>query len=260
MPRRRFSRPPTIGAGSRAPTKKTNNELPTLVQKFKNTYVFERGVLERFRSGEDVIYKPAPSLDGKSQWDTPEEKTNIVSVWENSYRKLDKVQDYVDPSHYVRILFYVLRGSSIAIPTVAQLATPKMLELIGEFIQDRRLDIRQQFVSESQRAQSSIRIKQKGSGYPLGLSVYYAIVDTRLGLSPLFCYCLAVETAKQLRAVGVEVENCEKLDRLAKQFELYAVMDYTLFPDDYDEVWGSVIPANFRVAACSLIEAVIEQQ
>jgi hypothetical protein len=259
MPRRRFSRPPTVGAGSRASTKPVRGQLPPLVQKFKATYVFERCMLERFRGDKDGPYRPAPSLDGKSRWDTPEEKTSIVSVWETSYRKLERAQDFVDPTKYVRILFYMLRGSAVATPTVAQVATPKILEMVGELLQDRRLDIRQQFVSESQRAQSSICINQKGAGYPLGLSVYYAIVDTRLGLSPLFSYCLAVETATRLRVSGVESENCEKLDRLAKQFELYAAMDYTLFPEDYNEVWGSVIPSNFRVAACTLLEAAVGQ-
>jgi len=58
---------------------------------------------------------------------------------------------------------------------------------------------------------------------------------------------------------GFEGEDCNRLERLAKQFELLAAMDYTLFPDDYDSVWGSVIPSNFRVVACSLLDNAIEQ-
>jgi hypothetical protein len=234
--------------------------LPQDVQRFKNTYVFERGVLQRFREGADASdYKPSPSLDGKSRWTTAEERTNIVSAWESSYAKLNKAQNFTDPCKFVRILFYILRGSSIAIPTVVQVSAPNMLELIGEFLQDKGLSIREQFVSESQRAQSSIRISQKGTGHPLSLAVYYAIVDSRLGLSPLFRYCLATETVRKLKLSGGEGEDCERLERLAKQSELLAAMDYTLFPDDYDSVWGSVIPSDFRVVACSLLDAAIEQ-
>ena len=259
MTRRRFSKQPKIGAESRAPTKTIRGQLPHDVQKLKNTYVFERRVLEQFRSGIKATYKPSPALDGKSSFDTPEEKSKLVSAWEQAYRKLSKSQDS-EPPQYVRILFYILRGSSVSIPTVSQLASPNMLEMVNDFLPNRVLTTRQQFVAESQRAQSAIRLNQKGAGYPLGLSVYYAIVDSRLGLSPLFRYCLAAETTKQLRARKVEGEHCEKLDRLAKQFELFAAMDYTLFPDTYDEVWGSVIPLPLRVAAYDLLEAALAEQ
>ena len=178
MARRRFSKAPTIGTGSRASNKAVRGELPHDVQRFKNTYVFERSVLQRFREGADTSsYKPSPSLDGKSRWDTAEERTSIVSAWESAHAKLRRAQDFTDPCKFVRILFYILRGSSIAIPTVAQVAAPHMLELIGEFLQDKGLSIREQFVSESQRAEASIRISQRGAGHPLSLSVYYALVD-----------------------------------------------------------------------------------
>lgn len=259
MPRRRFSRPPQVGAGSRAPSKTVKGKLPPQVEMFKKTYIFERRVLERSRSGKEVTYNPSPSLDGKSRWDTPEERRSIVSAWEKAYRKLEAAQDYTDPTRYVRILFRILRGSAVTIPTVAQLASPKMLELVGEFLQDYVLDLRQQFVAESQRAESTIRLNQKGAGYPLGLSVYYALVDPKVGLSPLFKFCLATETANILKSKNVESENCERLLRLAKQFELLAAMDYTIFPDAYDEVWGDSLPSQFRVAACSLLETAIKQ-
>jgi hypothetical protein len=140
MARRRFSVAPKIGTGSRASKRTIRGELPADVQKFKNTYVFERGVLQRFREGVDASgYSPSPSLDGKSRWNTAEEKTNIVSAWESAYAKLNKAQKFTDPCKFVRILFHILRGSSVSIPTVSQLSTPNMLELVGEFLQDKGL-------------------------------------------------------------------------------------------------------------------------
>lgn len=259
MARRRFSRAPTVGTGSRASDRNVRGELPVEVQRFKATYVLERRVLQRFREGADAPpYTPSPTLNGRSRWDTAEERTSSVSAWEKAYRKLERSPYPVDPCRAVRILFYILRGSSIAIPTVAQLATPNMLELVREYIQDKGWSIREQFVLESKRAESAIRINQRGAGHALGLSVYYALVDSRLGLSPLFRYCLAMETAKKLKLSGYDGEDCNRLEKVAKQSELLAAMDYTLFPDDYDVVWGSVIPSNFRVVACSLLDEALE--
>ena len=259
MARRRFSKPPTLGSKSRAPNKAVAGQLSSKLQEFKDTYIFERRMLERFRNGDSPLYTPSPSLDGKSIWDTPEEKKNATSVWGSTYNKVKELKGNIDPCHYLRILFHILRGSTISIPTVAQVASPKMLELIDDFMKSRKLELRQQFVAQNQRAQSAIRINQKGAGYPLSLSVYYAIVDNRLGLSPLFQYCLATETVKQIKASGTDGDDCDKLERLAKKFEMFAVMDYTLFPDEYDEVWGTVIPVGFRANACNLIKAAIGQ-
>jgi len=217
-------------------------------------------VLERFRGGREATYNPSPSLDGRSKWDTPEERRNTVSAWEKAYRKLESGQNYTDPIQFVRILFKILRGSSVAVPTVAQLATTNMLKLVGEFLPDYVLDLRQQFVAESQRAKAEIRLNRKGAGYPLGLSVYYALVDSKVGLSPLYKYCLATETAKILKSGKNDDEDCQRLLRLAKQFKLLAAMDYTLFPDAYDEIWGAAIPSQFRTEACRLLEFAIEQQ
>jgi len=229
------------------------------VQEFKDTYVYERRVLERFRLGPGKKYKPSPRLDGKSRWDTPEETRALKNQWDISYKKLTKVQEYTNPTHYVRILFRILRGSAFSIPTLNQLATGKMMELVGVYLEEHLLYVRQDFVAESERAQSAITVNHRGSGFTIPLAVYYTIVDDRLELSPLFKYCLAVSTVKQIKAEGANDEYCERLTNLAKRYELLAAMDYTLFPEDYDYVWGSVIPESFRVAACNLIKAAVRQ-
>lgn len=255
MRRRRFSRPPKVGSSARAPTKAPQGELCPAELQFKQTYVFERSFLEQFRGGKK--YRPSPSYDGKSKWDTPEEKP-LQNAWAATWDKVRKKSGR-DPVAYVRILFKILRGSSIAIPTLTQLAAPKMLLLVEEYLQDRVRDVREQFVAEGQRAKIAITIGQRGAGYPMALAVYYAITDERNGLSPLFKYCLAVGTAKTCWSTDQDDPHCAKLDRLAGEWEFYAAMDYSLFPDDYDEVWGSTIPASFRVAAENLINAAVTQ-
>ena len=252
---RRFSKQPAPKASAKpvAAGFYSSTGMPSNVSKFKSTYVFERRMLEKFRSGKEAEYNPSPSLDGVSRWDTPEEKQK-ENAWIKEFKRLEgKIN--MEPSTYVRMLFKVLRGSSIAIPTVGQLASSNMRELVASFIQDCMLELRQQFVAESQRAEASIRTYNKGAGYPVSLSVYYAILDSKTGLSPLYKYCLAKETARTYEGD----KHAEKLLKLAKEYELLAAMDYMLYPDKYDEVWGSVIPSNFRVAACKLLDSAMER-
>ena len=252
---RRFSKQPTVSSNSTAPVVSNNDSgLSPEVQLFKNTYVFERRVLEKYRTGKEEKYKPSSSYDGVSKWNTPEVK-KPKNAWEEKFKAVQS-KSGLEPSAYLRILFKVLRGSSIAIPTVTQLASSQMVELVSDFLGDHFKDLRSQFVAESQRAQQAVRTYNQGAGYSLGLSVYYAILDAKTGLSPLFKYCLATETSKR---INQEDPVSGKLFDLAKEYELLAAMDYTLFPKQYDEVWGEVIPEGFRVAACKMLNLAMER-
>jgi hypothetical protein len=225
-----------------------------MVQVFKNTYVQERRVLERFRNGPTTTpYTPAASLDGGTSTDSPEEKPR-KNAWVEAYNKIKNNQNFTDPVHYVRILFRILRGSSLAIPFVNQLATPVLLEMVNNHFVFRHRELRSEFLSESQRARTAVLLNQKGSGHPLPVAVYCAIVDPRLELSPLFKYCLAVSTSEYCKKNGINDSNCKRLEQLAKQFEFLAALDYVTFADLYDKVWGASIPESFRVAAKSLLD------
>lgn len=258
--KRRFSRPPQVGSKSRAPQNSAPGELSTEVQSFKDTFIFERRALEQFRTGTPSNYKPALSYDGKSRWDTPEEKPVMVNAWKKQFNALKSNPDVPEPRLYVRILFRILRESSLAMPTPSQLTSPNMLMLVSEFLQDIVTKIRQQFVAESQRAEKAIRVNEKGAGYPFDLAVYYAIVDSRVGLSPLYKYCLATAACKQLMLKQSDARDSVKLKSLAKEYELMAAMDYCCFPQLYNEVWGEVIPEAFRVAACGYVDSAISKQ
>jgi len=253
MARRRFSKPPSIGKSSRASTKVPSGDLTLSELMFKKTYVFERSFLQQYRGGDK--YSPSPSYDGKSRWDTPEEKLT-PNGWVKSYKEVES-KTGMPPSLYVRILFKVLRGSSVYTPTPAQLASPKMLELVQRYLFKLLRHLREQFVAEAQRAQTAITIQERGAGHRRPLAVYYALTDNRVGLSPLFKYCLAHETARA--CVNCDAKDVERLNRVASKWKFDAAMDYSLFPDKYDEVWGSTIPESFRVAVSGLIDGAIEQ-
>lgn len=259
MVRRKFSLPPKVSSNSKASVKLRPGEVPSEVTEFKNTYVHERSILERFRTGNKQEYVPATSLDGHSLWNTPETK-QLKNVWHEEYQRVAKLQQLTTPAHYVRILFRILRGSSLSIPTPRQLSNSQMLGLVVEYIQDQVDHIREQFVAESKRATVAIRINQRGAGYSMALSVYYALVDSRLELSPLFKYCLATGTVDQIgNGTGVDNTCCDKLSNLAKRNELLAAMDYTLFPSHYDQVWGTAIPSAFRIAAHDVLRSALNK-
>lgn len=253
MVRRRFSRPPSIGGSSRAPTKPVAGELSLAELMFKKTYVFERSFLQQFRGGE--AYKPSARYDGKSRFDTPEEKPTS-NGWVKAYKQIE-AKAGMPPSMYVRILFKVLRGSSVFTPTPAQLTSPQMLELVHNFIPGVLRNLREQFVAEAQRAKTAITIQERGAGHRRPLAVYYALTDNRVGLSPLFKYCMAFKTADACPVC--EEGDAERLIRLANNWKFDAAMDYSLFPDKYDEVWGDTIPKSFRVAVTDLIDSAIQQ-
>ena len=91
MATRRFSRSPQVSNQSRPAHRVELNSLPSEIQEFKQTYISERRVLERFRLGAVTLYEPAPSLDGKSKFDSPEERTmglELPKVDSNSKRCL----------------------------------------------------------------------------------------------------------------------------------------------------------------------------
>ena len=255
--RRRYSKPPQVGSKARAPSVPAPGEVSSELKKFRDTYTFERRFLEQYRSGKPSSYNP-PKVGG-SKWAGPEEPKTKGNTWEKAYLKLKNHPDVPDPCLYVRILFRILRESSLATPQVQQLVSPNMLRLVADFLQDVVIRMRQQFVAESQRAEIAIRVNEKGAGYPFGLAVYYAIVDSRVGLSPLYKYCLASEACQQLAAKKSDTRYSVTLKSLAKEYELTAAMDYCCFPKLYDEVWGNVIPSKFRVAACGYVDSAIKQ-
>lgn len=256
MTNNRFRPQPQFGQNARAPAVDSDKSA---VVEFKNTYVQERRILERLRGGSRAAeYKPAASLDGASNLLSPE-ASKTSNAWLEAYKKLKALQSFATPAQYVRILFSILRGSSLAVPTVRQLTTPLFLELVSEHLSRKEEEMRNEYVAETQRAKSAILINQKGVGYPLPLAVYYALVDRNVELSPLLKYCLAFTTAQQHNAKGVYSSYCEKLIKLAKQYEFMAALDYAVFPDLYDTVWGNAIPDNLRVTADSLKGSAVEQ-
>jgi hypothetical protein len=251
---RNFRRQPIPGLYSKPGQRslRGSHQLTPEIQGFKNTYILERRVLEQFRHGGVSHYTPSPNFDGLKQFNTPEEPER-QNAWIKAYAKIQSAQS-IAPAYYLRLLFRVLRGSALTVPTVQQLASSVWFDLVREHVNASKTELRQQYIAESQRARSAVVRLQKGAGHTLSLSVYYAIADDRLELSPLFRYCLAISTSEKIQATDKNDLHCAKLEKLGERYKFLAAMDYTLFPDLYDEAGGSVIPPGFRAAANRLLE------
>lgn len=218
-------------------------EIPDKVKEFKATYVLERRILEGIR-GKLVPYVPSPSLDGEKAA-TIEDKDK-PNVWVKMYIKLERMSSAgLQPSAYLRVLFSALRGTSVAIPWLPQVASNDMLEIVYDYVADIDVIIKNQLMMDGARAKSSIRIGTLGYKQTMAHAVCLAVLDRTLGLSPLFCYCLLYSTAAALREGGDRSIDRDRLERLIGVFSIQASLEYSLFPEKYDKIWANEIPADF---------------
>jgi hypothetical protein len=241
-----------IGASARRVSASFDSGLSEAVLHFKQTYVLERTVLDRFRDAQASAYRPSSRLDGEDYIDSPEVK-KPKNEWKRAYDKVTELKLQLTPAQFVRIVFRLLRGSSEAAPMITQLATPKWSERVSAYLKTLEITLREDFLAESQRVTSKIRFEQKVGSCSLPLAVYCALVDTRADLSALFKFCMATTTIAAVRENNENDKYCKALEDLAKNLQLLAAMEYTLFPKQYDSVWGKMIPNDFRVAAPKIV-------
>lgn len=258
----KFSETPRPSIKSRVRPASDRDGLTADVRIFKATYIHERRVLETSR-GEPRLYVPAKSLDGIAKSNSIEDK-KPKNAWIETYNKLVSQQLLKElklkPETYVRILFQFLQGTSVATPTLQRLASSDMQVIVADGMADRKPRMQGLLFAQGGRCKSDIIVNTRGYGYSLALSVYYAILDDRLGLSSLFCYCIAKSTAADLpRNTEANCRDGERLEQLAIRLELPAAMEYTLFPDMYDEIWGDVIPEAFKRRAVELLRVELDR-
>lgn len=247
-----FSRTPQVGEKSRVSGKAAKSQLSPEIEVFRSAYVFERRLLERFRDADCPLYSPAAKYDGVVIYDTPEEPVP-VNQWQQSYLKISSLPLKLSPVRYLQFLFYALRNSSLAIPTVTQLAAKSSFDLVADLSRDVELTIRAQYIGEAQRAARDLRIAGGSTNQTSARAVLSLLLDGRLEFSPLFRYCLAWHTiqrvyAKKAEQSATELKFCDRLIEHATACEFLAVHDYLLFQSIYDQIWSGVIPDQLNVA------------
>lgn len=232
------------------------NELTPDVRKFKGAYVLERRTLERIRHGEGQNYRPSGVLDGRPKY-VSMERPLPKNQWNAMYVKLRNTQPIV-PWQYVRLLFAAIRPTDYPIPQVMQLASEANREIIVKYLTGIEETLRVQFAAEYQRAHTKITyLGRGGSGYSFARAVYYALVDQDLGLSAMFRYALAASAVSTIRTQNSgdaeQMKIANKLEMLGRDAETLAALDYAVFPDLYDDIWGKHLPDRLRLVAPDIL-------
>ncbi len=261
----RYSASPTPPAGARRKELLIDSrELPPEIAWFKALYIYSRRTVESLQSSvtqRERQYQSSPTWDGGTRSGSLEEKPK-KNQWVEVYRKLQPLLSLhnLTPSAYLRMLFWLLRPGATAIPTPQQLPSPLYLEKVFKAMEDWTLELQSNFSGETQRAQRALQFELKANGAKtLSCAVYRVIITRTLGLSALFCYCMACTTVKATEAQGEEDPSRRQLVELLPQLLPHAAEEYSVCPKVYDAIWGDVIPADFRTAAVQLVQAAIKQ-
>lgn len=251
--------PNVVGSGPKAGARSRSIEsMPPAIQEFRATYVYFRRQAEAMQSaGGSHRYAPAASLDGLPRSQSVEDRPP-KNAWVAAYNSLQAADlGGLTPTAYVRMLFHTLRGSSVALPTVHQLTAKSFIELVLESAREFRRELQERFVSTEQRFRNAVHGLAYGQRVSLPVAMYYTIMDPRTGLSSLFCYCSLRAALKGATEAERRTEDYLRLARLADQLVAEAADEYSLAPDIYDEVWGTVIPDGFRVMALPLTQKAV---
>lgn len=229
----------------------------------KIAYTVYRNVYQQQMEPGTADYVPAQSLSGAAKGLSIEDKipSNTWVDLVDKYACMSMPRD-LSVDKYVCLLFWLLRGRGIAIPTPRQLFSESYVGLVMEFWKDKEKLISLDFTSQVKRLQNDIIIGTNGEGISYVHSVYRTIVDKSKSYTALFRYAVARGTISSVSSSALRVGDTkyiELIDKLARKYQILASLEYTLFPDLIEKVWGKVLPTNFRADAEADLASVIRR-
>jgi len=208
---------------------------PLAAWRVKAVYTQERSRWETLKAGEPVRYRPPAAYDGRPAV-TVEGELELErlrsSVWQ-------RVVDWcaarrVPAEAYVRYCFRCVPLRWSKAPEPAQLLTDRWLARWQEGKHRRREEARLELEIQKRTARTQLLVRQKVHGQtPERATLWVCVNGGALGLSPLFCYCLAL-------AVGGA-----ELRRVARELRPRAVLQFEAARPAYRKAWASVLPAGF---------------
>lgn len=137
----------------------------------------------------------------------------------------------ISPGNYLAVVFRRVQNG-VETPRFDRLATPKYLELFAEDPDYIRRDLTIELRSEQAKALARVCDAKVCDGRSDREAAMY-VAATEETLSPLF------------RALLVP-DGMPGTKTMRRLLAMSAALQYLQHPDDYDAVWGSVIPEAFR--------------
>ena len=218
-------------------------------EQLRDVYAIERRWLETQRTGRTSHFKPSRKWEGVScdsrnrelSEDYPE-APKPKNVWQIQLAKIRAAGHH--PLSYVHRLFSVL-GSARGLgnlPTPQELTTQRSMDQAGALGTDRILsDVRQSLFCQLSLFQTA-RILNESERHMGGEeSSLVALVDASIFLRPLFRYCLLCRL------------NTNQSLAIAEGYDESARAEYSYARDEYDRVWGDLIPDRIRLSGSQVV-------
>ena len=241
-PKTRPTGHPPKGAQRPPPTPPPVTEQTVKAWRVKVVYMQERGRWETLRLGGVVEYRPPREYDGRAAA-TVDGETELEraksSVWQ-------KIVDWcrarkIAPEAYVRYCFQALPLSLTTAPEPHQLLTANYLTKWKKGRHRRRIDVKLQLEVQKEKARREMTLRQLVYGQPAEKAQIGVIAGGGdMGLSPLFCYCLAV-------SIGTK-----KMRKIAQRLKAEAVLQFESSRKLYKELWAEFLPEGFAAESREL--------
>jgi hypothetical protein len=227
--------PPTAKRVSEVVKAGTDHGETLKAWRVKAIYVQERSRFETMKAGESVPYVPPRVYDGRAaitvEGELELEKMR-ASVWQQlvDWCKARKI----NPEAYVRECFNNIPFAHKTAPEPRQLMGDKFLERWKKSKPKRRQEIKLSLQIQRDTARRNLVVRQKVLGEAAEFAQIGVFADGRaLGLSPLFCYCLAT-------SIGTR-----KLRRVATRLKAEAVLQFETARGLYKRYWAELLPEGF---------------
>ena len=220
-------------------TDRSEQLLEDLARVCRDVYIAERQAYETSVRGKTAKYRPGPKWDGG----VTSSGARTKPIWPKIAKFM--LQHNLDPQRCIQYRF-MQQSQGLLRPVLPnQIALRKYLEDYRNMTEELRRGLRTTFDTEKAFCRGRLIVLQSSGDMSLAEALDTVLLNEEYPLSPLFRYTLARETRRKT---------------VSRRYRRQALAQYLRFPDDYDEIWGDVIPELFRVSARAVVSNIVGQK
>lgn len=207
-----------------------------LAARCRAAYINERTLHTARTNPNPAAYHPGPRWDGGVDKRGAEHKP----IWPKLAKFM--IKNGLTPETCVRMRFAFRGETSGKAVLPNQIALEKYVDRYrGDSHNNGRTQQElQSLASETSCFQTHTQLTIEDEGKTAEDAWRSVLSDETLSLSPLFRHCVAAN---------------ESLDNIAKYYHAQAVTQYLCAPTEYNEVWGKLIPDDFKLHAEALVSS-----